>query len=55
MGFTNLNVGWNQKILIKINEVMNKNYYFKNTIQLHEDDLLEYRNIFIENDFDCYF
>ena len=34
---------------------LNKPYAFENTQQLHEEDLLDYKNIFIENGFDCYF
>lgn len=36
-------------------ELLNKYYTFKNIQQLHEEDLLEYKNIFVENGFDCYF
>ncbi|MFL0166597.1 glycyl-radical enzyme activating protein [Candidatus Clostridium helianthi] len=36
-------------------ELLNKPYTFQNTQQLHEEDLLEYKNIFVENGFDCYF
>lgn len=36
-------------------ELLNKTYAFQNITQLHEEDLLEYKNIFIENGFDCYF
>lgn len=36
-------------------ELLNKYYDFKNMEQLHEEDLLAYQNIFIENGFDCYF
>lgn len=33
--------------------LLNKEYTFENTPQLHEEDLLDYKNIFIENGFDC--
>lgn len=33
--------------------LLNKEYTFENTLQLHEEDLLDYKNIFIENGFDC--
>ncbi|WP_026884163.1 glycyl-radical enzyme activating protein [Clostridium akagii] len=36
-------------------ELLNKKYVFQNIDQLHEEDLLEYKNIFIENGFNCYF
>lgn len=36
-------------------QLLNKFYTFENTQQLHEEDLLDYKNIFIENGFDCYF
>lgn len=36
-------------------ELLNKTYAFQNITQLHEEDLLEYKNIFIQNGFDCYF
>ncbi|AGK95645.1 glycyl-radical enzyme activating protein [Clostridium pasteurianum] len=36
-------------------ELLNKYYSFKNIEQLHEEDLLEYQKIFIENGFNCYF
>lgn len=36
-------------------ELLNKPYAFQNTQQLHEEDLLEYKNIFLKNGFDCYF
>jgi pyruvate formate lyase activating enzyme len=36
-------------------ELLNKSYTFQNIEQLHEEDLLDYKNIFIENGFDCYF
>jgi len=36
-------------------ELLNKEYKFKHVRQLHEEDLLEYKNIFIQNGFDCYF
>ncbi|WP_297424823.1 glycyl-radical enzyme activating protein [Clostridium sp.] len=35
-------------------ELLNKSYTFENVKQLHEEDLLEYKNIFIKNGFDCY-
>jgi len=35
-------------------ELLNKEYKFKNVKQLHEEELLEYKNIFIQNGFDCY-
>ncbi|MBU3088293.1 glycyl-radical enzyme activating protein [Clostridium gasigenes] len=35
-------------------QLLNKSYTFQNTQQLHEEDLLVYKNIFIENGFDCY-
>jgi len=36
-------------------ELLNKEYKFKHVKQLHEEDLLEYKDIFIQNGFDCYF
>lgn len=36
-------------------ELLNKDYKFKHVKQLHEEDLSDYKNIFIENGFDCYF
>lgn len=36
-------------------ELLNKSYTFQNAQQLHEEDLLDYKNIFIQNGFDCYF
>jgi len=36
-------------------EHLNKSYTLQNIGQLHEEDLLDYKNIFIENGFDCYF
>lgn len=36
-------------------ELLNKPYTFQNTQQLHEEDLLDYKNIFLKNGFDCYF
>ncbi|EKQ56848.1 MULTISPECIES: glycyl-radical enzyme activating protein [unclassified Clostridium] len=36
-------------------ELLNKLYTFENVQQLHEEDLLEYKNIFIKHGFDCYF
>ncbi len=36
-------------------EHLNKDYTFHNVQQLHEEDLLDYKNIFIKNGFDCYF
>lgn len=36
-------------------ELLNKKYKFQHVKQLHEEDLLEYKNIFIKNGFDCYF
>lgn len=36
-------------------ELLNKEYKFKHVKQLHEEDLLEYKNIFIKNGFDCYY
>lgn len=36
-------------------ELLNKDYTFHNVQQLHEEDLLDYKNIFIKNGFDCYF
>ncbi|MDG5854979.1 glycyl-radical enzyme activating protein [Clostridium beijerinckii] len=36
-------------------ELLNKPYAFQNTQQFHEEDLLEYKNIFVKNGFDCYF
>lgn len=35
--------------------LLNKKYIFKDVKQLHEEDLMEYKKIFIENNFDCYF
>lgn len=34
-------------------ELLNRDYVFENVDQLHKEDLLEYKNIFIENGFDC--
>lgn len=36
-------------------ELLHKDYTFKNVPQLHEEDLLDYQQIFIQNGFDCYF
>ncbi len=36
-------------------DLLNKSYDFQNIKQLHEEDLLDYKNIFIENGFNCYF
>lgn len=36
-------------------ELLNKEYVFKDINQLHEDDLLKYKNVFIRNSFNCYF
>lgn len=36
-------------------ELLDKDYKFKHVKQLHEEDLLEYKNIFIHNGFNCYF
>lgn len=36
-------------------EHLDKGYKFKHVKQLHEEDLLEYKSIFIQNGFDCYF
>jgi pyruvate formate lyase activating enzyme len=35
--------------------LLDKPYAFEDTKQLHEEDLLDYQNIFLENGFDCYF
>lgn len=35
--------------------LLNKSYTFGNTPQLHEEDLIPYKEIFIENGFDCTF
>mgnify|MGYP000851683003 FL=1 len=35
--------------------LLNMPYAFENVPQLHEEDLSEYKNIFIENGFNCYF
>lgn len=36
-------------------ELLNKDYSFTNKSQLHQEDLEEYQQIFIDNGFDCYF
>lgn len=36
-------------------ELLNKKYAFQNIQQLHEEDLIDYKNIFLKNGFDCYF
>lgn len=36
-------------------DLLNKKYAFENVKQLHEEDLLDYENVFIRNGFDCYF
>jgi len=36
-------------------ELLNRSYTLENVQQLHEEDLLEYKNIFTESGFDCYF
>ncbi|MDS0527981.1 glycyl-radical enzyme activating protein [Clostridium sp. SHJSY1] len=35
--------------------LLNKSYVFKDVKQLHDEDLISYQNIFIENGLDCYF
>lgn len=35
--------------------LLNRPYAFENVKQLHEEDLLEYKNIFLKNGFNCYF
>lgn len=35
--------------------LLDKPYAFEDTKQLHEEDLLDYQNIFLKNGFDCYF
>ena len=36
-------------------ELINKDYALQNITQLHEEDLIDYRQIFIQNGFDCTF
>ncbi|WP_075979972.1 glycyl-radical enzyme activating protein [Bacillus massilinigeriensis] len=36
-------------------ELLHKDYAFQGVPQLHEEDLLDYQQVFLENGFDCYF
>lgn len=36
-------------------ELLNKKYELQNFTQLHEEDLMDYRQVFIQNGFDCTF
>lgn len=36
-------------------EMLGRNYKLKDVPPLHEEDLMEYKNIFIKNGFDCWF